>query len=198
MKSNILAATVALLSGIVTCIGADLPTLPKQVNEAYMSYKQTSDPDLLSKAIASIDRQPVSGASDMITLRAALLKKIASEYDPTYDSNPPPPVQANVMPPVGYDSGVSPMNVSDPIARAEYEKRIAENAANARQHKIQTSIRRLMDSIVMLTMKHGNNDLTLAKNRFNSLELPNSIVDALNKSAIKTKETANHVVQPTR
>lgn len=71
----------------------------------------------------------------------ALLRELDPLIDPGYDVENPPAIYVHVLPPQGYDSGISPDRVKDPKERADYAKRIEDNAKLAGKHAIQKGIR---------------------------------------------------------
>lgn len=142
-------------------------------------FDSTKEPDWLLKAIASVEHQKTKTAEDAISVRVALLRKLASYYDPSYDTNPPPVVQLHVMPPMGYDTGVPPEQVTDPAQRADYVKRLEENRINSQRHKTQTAIRKLMSNVVNLCLNAAQGDREQVETRLQEYKLLPTMTQAM-------------------
>jgi len=151
-------------------------------------FESKMDPDCLLKAIAATDRQKTSEAEEAISIRVALLKRLTTYYDPTYDLNPPPPVRSHVMPPMGYNTGVPPELVTDLNLREDYARRIEENRINSQRHKIQTAIRQLMSKVVYLSLNAERGDLESVEIRLQGLEMQQEMAHAMQALAQESKK----------
>lgn len=172
--------------------------LPEKVNTNLAQFKKNGEADALLEAIHELANHQVNELSDRVKLQLTLLAGSCSAFDPNYDTNPPPPIQVHVMPPMGYDSGVSPDTIKDQTQKKVYEKRIAENTQCAKQHQIQRAIRDLISDI-------GNSmvrlDPSIQKEVESSpliQELPASVKAlVMSASEEKRKKEANKTLHPT-
>lgn len=117
------------------------------------------DPDLLEAAADQLQVLAVSQEPNLERRRAlrhdvleqwlTLFATIDSVVDPSFDPNDLPMVNTS-PPPVGgvrYPPGVSPSVIVDPVARQEYERRIAENHRKIESYYLQTKLRRLDEQL---------------------------------------------------
>jgi len=86
---------------------------------------------------------------ETLELWLKLFAAIDANLDPKFDPDDSPMVSA--MPPrvgdVQYPPGVDPSVIADPVAREEYEHRIAANRQKARDRSLQFKLRRLDESL---------------------------------------------------
>jgi len=187
-KNSTMGALCSLCVFLQVGIAEDAQNISPEAGAMMKQYENTKDPDWLLKAIASVDRQKTSGTAEMLAVRAAMLRRLASYYDPTYDVNPPPPVQSHVMPPMGYDTGVPPELVSDPKQREDYARRIEENRTNSQRHKTQTAIRQLMTKVVVLSLNAAHGNLESVEAQLQGYEMPQEMVHTMQALARETKK----------
>lgn len=133
--------------------------LPLEIEKKFEEFKKTRDPDSLAKIIRTTNKLKKEDFTNTIKVNITLLNKLSDIYDPAFDDTPPRLPQAQVMPPVGYDSGVSPELIEDPVLRDDYKRRIEENKLNAKNYAVQNHIGILMDKVVYLIMSSQGNDL---------------------------------------
>ncbi len=142
-------------------------------------FETSKDPDWLSKAIAMTQHQEADFPEEAIANRMALVKRLSSYYNPSYDANPPALPQVNVMPPMGYETGVQPEEIEDLQLREDYQNRIEENIINSREHKVQTAIRRSMFNAVYLLLSQKNNNITDVEQYLISQKLSKEMFDSM-------------------
>lgn len=87
--------------------------------------------------------------SESLDLWLTLLQILDKNLDPNF--NPEDVPSMSVVPPasggVAYPAGADPSLISDPEARAEYEKAVAENRKKAINHRLQVQLRRVNERI---------------------------------------------------
>lgn len=171
--------------------------LPDGIRAMLDQYKTSADSDLLAKAIAQTRLISNTNTIETIKTRLALLKALSSYYDPAYDTIPPPQVQATVMPPVGYDSGVSPDLIKDVQQRADYEKRISENVLNARKRKVQQAIRDVLAETSTLVAKLSEEENRILKMDSLLNGVSQQLANHLSKEVAERKAAANKTLHPT-
>ena len=183
-----MAALCGLCVSVMVSVADDAKHLAPQDEQMMEQFESTKEPDWLLRAIAATDRQKTNGVEEMIAIRIALLKRLTAYYDAAYDVNPPPPIQSHVMPPMGYDTGVSPAVVTDPKLREDYARRIAENKRNSQSHQIQTAIRQLMSKVVYLSLNAEHGNIRNVEMRLQGQELPKMMIDAMQALARESKK----------
>lgn len=192
MKMLTKIMTMAALSSVCVFlqvgIAEDAQDISPEAEKMMKQFESKKDPDWLLKAIAATARQETSGVEEKIAIRVALLRRLAAYYDPTYDVNPPPPVQSHVMPPLGYDTGVSPELVTDPTLKEDYARRIEENRINSQRNKTQTAIRGLMSEVVDLSLKVAHGDPKSAEIQLQDQKMPQEMVHAMQALARESKK----------
>lgn len=143
-----------------------------------MKFDESKNSDWLSKAIAVTQLQEAGTPEEAIANRMALLRRLSSYYDASYDVKPPPLPQFNVMPPLGYE-GVKPEEIEDVQLREDYKNRIEENIINSREHKLQTAVRQSMSSTVHLLLTKDNVSIADVEQYLLGQELPQEMFEAM-------------------
>jgi hypothetical protein len=120
--------------------------LPEKVSKNLIQFNNGGNAILLLKTLEELKKDKVNNWKDRANFQLIILQNISKLYDPKFPENAPT-LYTNVMPPMGYDSGVSPNEVKDPTQKKDYEKRISENAKNQNDAKIQKAIRNLISDM---------------------------------------------------
>lgn len=118
-------------------------------------FQKQRDADLLEAAADRLQAIVVSDEidpdrrrklrSETLELWLELFALIDDALDPKFDPDDLPSITASPPPAGGvtYPPGVDPAVVTDPAARSEYERRIAENENKTKYYNLQTKLRRL-------------------------------------------------------
>jgi len=120
---------------------------PARLREAYMALQNVviireHDP----KARALLRRKSLE-------MWLGLVEILDRFLDPNFDPKDVP--EMTVQPPPGRDGvalppGADPAKIDDPRARADYDKAIAANRANAERYRLQSDLRRVNERVTQL------------------------------------------------
>lgn len=138
---------VSLITVVVLCsqlgFASSTYELPTKIETLIERYEQYSDVDSLEKAFfMNYDGKDLSDRVSF-TNHIAILRRVSCHYDDRYGTVRVL-ISSHATPPDGYDSGISPDVVEDPVERRKYVQRIEENKRKARWYRVQDAIRREM------------------------------------------------------
>jgi hypothetical protein len=165
--------------------------LASPVREMLKEFEAKGDADYLLIAIAGADKLQATNADERIQICLELLQKLSKYYDANCDLALPPAIELHVKAPAGYDSGVSPEQVTDLAQRADYERRIAENRRRAQQYKAQTAIRKLMAKTVSLCLNEEHGVIEKVELRLQRAAIPESVKNAM-KTLARQGDKSKH------
>lgn len=134
---------------------------------------------------------------EKLQLLLAMLHKVDAAQDKTFDPAKDSP-QLNIAPPAGpngpfYNSGLSPDVIADPVIRAEYLRRIAENRQKITRWNREIPMREERDSLVSIIVEYAKRfELTPTDKSFLQQEIDAHLkepkLNAEVKERIKGKE----------
>ena len=111
-------------------------------------------------------------------------------FDSGFDMKPPE-IFMNISPGIGYDSGTSPSAIADPKIRADYERKIAENKTNAKNARVQTTVRKELDKVARAcALMLNSNELSFDEQQRITAAISNGSLPARFKvNALSKEET---------
>ena len=211
MKGLILMAIIGLVG--LAASAALIRNEPMTKNEKYLKeartkineFKEELEPERLNEASMALENINLTEEYDL-QIRTRLRRDCLYEWltldqildqhlDPKF--NPSDVPQKNIQPPSSNGTvlspGVDPAKISDPQARANYEKAIADNRAKAESYRLQTQLRRLNESIPPKAEEFIRNSYTSATSaEVDQEELKKAINEIIQKPERKA-ELSKHL-----
>jgi hypothetical protein len=178
--------------------GVEPPLDKEQITTALSTFQKQGDAKDLNRAIELLDIQNKGmTTSQRVDTFISFAEKLTLIYDPEFDINPPQ-IFLNVSPGVGYESGISPADVADKKVRADYERRLSQNIANAKAVRIQTAIRQGLDKLAHLCgVALDSREMSSPDKQKAALAINRSSLPKRFKEYPVLQEAANKALHPT-
>ena len=195
ISKNIIIITISLTFSVICIKAQNEVNLSEKAKIQTNLFLKGKEPQALEMAIDLVNSQPSHDVEETLTKNIRFFESIVSVYEIDFEEEKLPPVKANLSPGPGYDSGISPKDVSDPLLRADYEKRILENHENAKRKKIQLIISKLVDNIVSLTILSKQDNLSEAKKLIESIKVSRAVQTVfIRKIEVKLLKTGTDTI----
>lgn len=166
-------------------------------------FAETKDPECLKQAYLTLedvllleeDNSEIRGQlrKDSLYLWLQLMELLDQFLDPNFDPEDvparavqPPPTSEGVL----YPPGADPAKIDDPMARAHYEKAIADNNAKIANYSFQTKLRRLDERITLRAEEFIRNFFTSAAGDQEELK---AAIDGMIKTPRRKEELLERV-----
>jgi hypothetical protein len=125
----------------------------KKLTESLAAFEKEKEPERMLEALEAIESEAATVSTvdrgqprhKVVELWTKFFATLDKHIDPAWDPKDVP--EKNLVPPpsagVQFPSGVDPAALTDPAARAEYEKRLEANRTKAANYRIQLRLQRL-------------------------------------------------------
>lgn len=188
-----------IIFGLVPfAICAESPVNEDPIKKAIIAFQAKGEMSELDHALALFNtRIKEMNSRQKAEAYISLASELATIFDPSFDTNPPK-IFMNISPGIGYDSGISPLDVADPKIRADYERKIAGNKTNAKNARVQTTVRKELDKIARAcALMLNSNELSFDEQQRITAAIANGSLPARFKVNASSKEEANKTRHPT-
>lgn len=166
-------------------LASDLPVNKDPMTVAIATFQQAGDLEMLERAVKMLDENTFKlNESEKAEAYLSFVARVTTIFDANYDVNPPK-VFLNLSPGPGYESGIRPSDVKDPIVRADYQQRLLTNDANAKRVRVQNALRKCIDIVASrLATVLQSRKLTIAERnrlmtKISDRKLPNRFKEAV-------------------